>query len=230
MSLALLPLVSQALAGPSVDMLVVPISAHTRAVAVAEERIDVLGFTNAQPQHGREVGLGNRGLLVEVGGPLRGLHPTGWVVSTGLTQARTRYRFETFTFSPTSIDSHLTVGLFPWFSYRRVPEVDGYAIALLGVHGSILSARPLVGTYVAFAPRMSLGFGMGTRTLPARLRVEVRADLVPHFGTGNGRAELPNSAVTWTWWPGSAAMSVLVGGGFGARERATESLPAEPEG
>jgi hypothetical protein len=207
-------------AGPGLDLLLRPAALRTAPVVADRETLDVFGMAYYDSVPGSEAGLGGRGLSLELSGLWPGIAPNRWLLSAGATQNRTRFTFggaasDAFTFRPTVVDLHLCAGLMPWFAQQEVPAVDGYMVVLGGVHASALGARPLARPQVAFAPQLTVGMGLATRSLPVRMRAEVRADLVPHFSPGAGRVELPSSALTWSWYPGSAALSVLVGVGMG---------------
>lgn len=204
---------------PAVDLLVKPLTAQTHPVVADTEFLDVFGqalLTRVSPDLG---GLGHRGLLAEVSGIFPAFAPNRWVVSTGWSHARTRYVFDGLTFAPTTMDMHLTAGILPWFYQQKVPVVDGYMVVLAGVHAQTLSAQPISPTQIAFAPQLTGGLGIGTRQTSVRVRLETRVDFVLHFSPGDGRVELPSRAFVWRWYPASAAISVLLGVGFGGGEQ-----------
>jgi hypothetical protein len=213
-------LVAAQAASPGLDLMLCPSSLRTRPVTADLETLDVFGQAMYNRVPANEVGLGGRGLLLELSGLWEDIAPNRWLLSAGVAQNRSQLTFggeqgNAFTFQPTTTDLHLSAGVLPWFGQKDVPAVDGYMLVLGGVHAASLRAKPLAKNQVAFAPELSVGMGMATRRSPVRLRAEVRADLVMHFGSGDGRVELPNQALTWSWYPGSAALSVLVGAGFG---------------
>lgn len=211
-----------------VDLLVKPITAQTSAVVVDTETLDIYGgsiLERIRPERG---GLGNRGLLLELSDTNAILNPNRWLLSVGCSSVRNRYRFDGLTFAPTVVDLHLTGGLLAWFGQQKIFDVDGYLIMLGGLRGETLSARPIAPTSIALAPQLTLGMGLGTRTLPSRLRIEVRTDLVPHFLPGDGRVELPTKALVWRWYPASAAISILFGVGFG-RPESPPPIPGPPQ-
>jgi hypothetical protein len=207
-------------ASPGLDLLLRPTTLRTRPVTAQTETLDVFGLPTYGFVSREETGLGGRGLALELSGLWQDLAPNRWLLSLGVAQNRTRLTFggvdgDAFSFAPTTTDLHLCAGLLPWFAQQQVLPVDGYMVVLGGVHASTLGAEPLARSQVAFAPQLSLGMGVATRRSPVRLRVETRLDLVPHFGSGDGRVELPNSTLAWSWYPGSAALSLLVGVGLG---------------
>lgn len=150
---------------------------------------------------------------------------TEWLISFGGGWERRAWDLPNLAFRPTVVEGRALVGLRAFFdALGDEPTTDGFGRVAAGLQVSGLSAAPFAR---ALAPAMvtELGLGITGRRAPTRLRAELRGELVLRLDRLRGTAALPTSTFEWTWWPGSAGLSLWVGGGRDGR-RAGAPAPA----
>lgn len=206
---------SAAAADLAVDVLAMPVVAHTAAVSAWRERVDVSGLTSDRRVWPRASGIGGRGAAIQVSGALDPA-ATRWVAELGARVENPTWGVANLPFRPVAVSSTAEIGGLVWMTGRPV-STDGYVVLLTGVQVSAMDAGPYAPLLAAPAWAGSAAVGGGTRTGRARLRAECRLDFAARSDQFEGRAQLVDSTFTWRWFPGSASASLVLGAGLGPR-------------
>ena len=96
---------------------------------------------------------------------------------------------------------------------RPPPKLDGYGLLAGGLQLSVLGAEPFT-TAVAPAVHAAGALGVGSRAGRVRARMELRTDLALRLDHLAGTAERPVGSFHWSWFPGEAALSLVLGVGL----------------
>lgn len=195
-----------------IAILVAPAVLQTPRVSAQDETLDVMGTPLVDHRAPDARPLGGQGLGVAW---LRDGEDDHWFVEAGLRVDAPRYELPGFTFAPLTTSIRLDAGGLSWFDHGgpETPAIDGYGLFAAGLQVSILGAEPFT-TAVAPAVHTAASLGVGARGGRVRPRLELRTDFALRVDHLAGRAERPTSAFTWTWWPGEAALSLVVGATF----------------
>jgi hypothetical protein len=213
-ALALFALFADALAAPlRVDVLLSPAVLQTPRITAAHEGVDVFGAPTDLRRRPDQQPLGGQGLGIAL---LADQDASMWFVEVLTRVTVPRYEFRNWTFTPVATSVRLDGGALVWFDgVGDRPAVAGYGVLAGGLQLSLLGARPFV-TAVAPAVHGSTSLGVGSHGEKLRFRAEFRGDLALRVDHLAGRAERPQGAFTWSWWPGEAALSLVVGIGLPA--------------
>ena len=209
-----LALVAAALAAPlRVDVLLSPAVLQTPRIAAAHQGVDVFGAPTDHRRSPDQQPLGGQGLGVAL---LADQDASMWFVESLIRVTLPRYDFRNWTFAPVATSARLDGGALVWFDATGArPAVAGYGVLAGGMQLSLLGAQPFV-TAVAPAVHGATSLGVGSRGDELRFRAEFRGDLALRLDHLAGHAERPQGAFTWSWWPGEAALSLVVGIGLPA--------------
>lgn len=211
----MIAIVAAAHAGPELHVLLSPAVLQTPRIVAHHTELDLMGqpvdearLPDRTPFQGQGLGLA---LLYGI--------PSGLAFVEATVRFTTPlYELPGFTFAPVTSSIRVDGGGLGWFdTFGSPPRVDGYGLAGGGLQLSVLAAPPFT-TAVAPALHGTAGLGIANRTGATRLRAEVRADLALRLDHLEGRAEQPVGAFTWSWFPGEAALSLVLGVGLPSRE------------
>lgn len=208
-----------AFARPGIDVLLLPLTAHTDSIVTRYEVLDVFGQPVVDRLDADRAGLDHRGIAVEIANTPAVLAPHQWLLMMGVRASNPRFDRPAFTFAPTAGELSVGAGLRAWFTPDEEPLLDGYGVGFTGFQLAFVSATPF--TRLALAPAATTGLGLGVAGRRGRIRprIEGRAELAARWDHLEGRLEEPNGAMVFRWFPGSAAVSILVGLGFGPADR-----------
>lgn len=134
------------------------------------------------------------------------------LASLGVRTYRTHLPPEATTFDATVTDLRAGMGLHSWFSHDE-PGIDGYILFTGGGALSVLSLPPWPTTLVP-ALNGAFAIGLSNRRGRGRIRGELRVSATLRTDRFSGRAQLPEEALIWHHYPGSMAISLLVGAGL----------------
>lgn len=195
-----------------VDLLAVPVTAHTEGIRASSDSLDVDGRTISAGLDPATVGWQHRGGQLEIGACGRSGGPE-WLVALGYRQDNPGYALARWEFHPSAHEIKVQGG-FLGFASREPRAVDLYVGAYTGLQLSVLDSHPFDPLMISPGWASSLSLGLATRNTPVRIRVEGRVDLVPRVDQFSGSAQLVENAFGWRYNPGVAAASLVLGVGY----------------